>query len=96
MNVSSNIAAMNAASFNYGISAHNLANLSTEGFQAQEVSLTQGINGGPRPVVEQSSRGTDIATEMTRQHRLIYDYKANAQVVKMHDAMLGNVIDLLA
>ena len=96
MNVSANIAAMHAASFSYGISAHNMANASTDGFPAQEVSLSQGIDGGPRPVVEQSLRGTDIVTEMTRQQRLIYDYQANAQVVKMHDTMVGNVIDLLA
>lgn len=96
MNVSANISAMHAASYSFGVSAHNVSNLLTEGFKAQDVTLTEGIDGGPKPVVEQSKKGTDIVTEMTRQQRLIYDYKANAKVVKVQDEMLGGLIDTLA
>ena len=69
MNISAHISAMHAASYNFGVSAHNIANLSTEDFKAQEVTLSEGIYGAPRPVVEQSERGMDIVTEMTRQQR---------------------------
>ena len=96
MNVSANISAMQTAVYGFGVSSHNVANLSTDGFKSQEVVNTVGVDGGPRPVVEQTESGTDVVTEMTRQQRLMYDFKANAKVVKMHDEMIGSLINTLA
>ena len=96
MNVSANISAMNAASFSFGVSAHNLANMSTEGFKASEVTNIETPSGGPRPVVHKTEHGTDVTKEIIRQKQLTYDFKANAKVIQAHDQMVGTIIDILA
>jgi len=95
MNISSNIDAMHAASFSFQVSANNVANLSTADFKASEVDVTAGP-GGPQVSVRKTDHSTDLIHEMTKQRRLMYDFKANAQVVRTHDEMLGNIIDILA
>ena len=95
MNVSANISAMNAAAYSFNVSANNVANLSTEGFQADEVVKVSG-NSGPMVVVKKTDRPPEIVDEMVNQMRQTYDFKANAKVIKMHDEMIGTMINTIA
>jgi flagellar hook protein FlgE len=95
MNVSNNIAAMNAAAFSFETSAHNVANLSTEGYKTIEVTKSSG-RAGPTVSTKRSDSAPDIATEMVKQMRETYDFKANAKVITFHDEMVGTAINMLA
>ena len=96
MNVSANISAMEAAAYSFSVSAHNVANISTEDFKALEVTQTEGLDGGPYSVSHRSDHSTDISNEMVKQMRTMYDFKANAKVIQNHDEMVGTLIDILA
>ncbi len=95
MNISGNLAAMNAASYSFAVSANNVANASTDDFKAVEVTKTNSASG-PTAISKQSHSRPDIATEMVKQIRDTYDFKANAKAIKFHDEMVGTVIDMLA
>lgn len=95
MNISNNTAAINVASFSNSVSAHNVANLSTENYKALEVTKTAS-KSGPTASVKASNHAPDIATEMIKQMQNNYDAKANIKAIQSHDDMVGTVIDMLA
>lgn len=95
MQVSSNIQAMRAAMVEFSASAHNVANASTEGFKTVEVSRIEGP-GGPEVMTRRSEHGTDLSEEMVKQMRSVYDFKANAKVIKFQDEMIGTVVNMMA
>jgi hypothetical protein len=96
MNVSANISAMHAAAYSFNTSAHNVANIATENFDSIETVQTEGVDGGPYASSYRSDSSADISTEMLKQKRLMYDFKANAKVVGLQDQLVGNLIDILA
>jgi flagellar hook protein FlgE len=95
MNISANMAAMHAASYSLNVSANNVANISTENFRASETRQVASA-GGPKVSSYQANHGTDVASEMVKQIRLTYDFKANARVVRTQDEMIGKMIDIIA
>ena len=92
MNISSNINAMQNAAYTFMVSADNIANISTPDFKASEVVRST----GGQIAVEKTDHGTDLVHELTEQARTVYDFKANAKVIRNHDEMLGTVINMMA
>lgn len=95
MQISSNINAMRAASFEVATSAHNVANISTPDFKSIEVARTEGLNG-PQISTSRSDRGTELTEEVVKQMRSTYDFKANAKAIQFQDEMVGTVINMMA
>lgn len=95
METSSNINAMQAASFELATSAHNVANSSTPDYKTIEVQRRESFNG-PEVSTSRSDHGTNISEEMVQQMRSSYDFKANAKVVQFQNEMVGTVINMMA
>jgi len=90
-----NATAMTAMSNWMNNSAHNVANISTKGYNAIETTISDQANS----VVAQSSttqNETDLATEMTDQMVLGAGFEANADAIKTQDEMLGSLLDMKA
>lgn len=95
----SNIAlsGMNAAQNRLHASAHNIANLSTNGFTRQEVSQGTAIGGGTLTTfVNAGASGSSLETDMVQQLEAKNAFLANLSVFKTSDAMLGNLLDIQA
>ncbi len=107
-------AAMNVHARAQAVSAHNIANISTNGYipHRARFSLDPSVPAVLRQedppvagaVFDVTSRvardirpsGTDLATEIPRMISNQHAYKANAQVVRTADAMLGVLLDTRA
>jgi flagellar hook protein FlgE len=83
------------------ISANNVANLNTPGFQASQGIQTEMSPSGTRisaivktPNSNSADSNTDLATEMVNQQINKNDFAANAQVIKAKDKMLGALLDI--
>lgn len=91
------LSGMNAAQTQLNASAHNVANLNTEGFSRQEVSLTQQAEGGVSASVGTASRvGTSLETDVVTQLQAKNAFLANLAVFKTQDRMAGTLMDLQA
>nr|WP_315479586.1 flagellar basal body protein [uncultured Rhodoferax sp.] len=99
MNSLSSIAlsGMNAAQTSLNTSAHNVANLATEGFKRQETVQTEQPGGGVSTEVRQAevagnARETDVVTQLQAKHSFI----ANLAVFKTSNQMAGALLDTKA
>jgi flagellar hook protein FlgE len=107
MTVSSSLAALSglmATNTKHNVTAHNVANINTDEFQAQranqvENSPTQGTSISDIQRIEPKNlngSNTDLAKESVNQLENISTYKANVTTIKTQDGMDREVIDLLA
>lgn len=90
-----NSTAMTAMSNWMNNSAQNVANVSTDNYKATETTITNQNDA----VVAQSSKsknGTDLATEIPDQISIDKSFKANADVIKTQNQMLGSLLDMKA
>ncbi len=85
------------------ISAHDIANINTKGFEESTAHQTEAKPRGTRishitktPNRSGEMSNTDLAKESVEQIRNKQNLKANVRVAKTQDEMLGDVIDLLA
>ena len=92
------------------ISAHNTANLNTKNFKKSRASLKEGKHGGVEATVRKeevpgtptqetdpsdgASANVEIAEETVEQISARRGFKANAQVIRTQDEMLGKLLDL--
>ncbi len=99
MNVISSIAlsGMNAAQTRLQATAHNIANLDTQGFKRQEVSQSTVTEGGTLAQVSESvGSSIELETDMVQQLQAKNSYLANLSVFKANNAMLGTLLDIKA
>lgn len=105
MNVSFNTAAsgMRTAVTRHAVTAHDVANVNTPGFEERTVEQAEtrprgvrvaGINR--RPNLEPARSNTSLVEETKEQILNKNTFGANARVFKAQDEMTQNVIDLLA
>ena len=90
-----NATAMTAMSNWMNNSAHNVANVNTDNYKATQTTITNQNDA----VVEQSSQtnnSTELATEFTDQITIDKSFKANADVIKTQNEMLGSLLDMKA
>lgn len=98
MNVNSSISlsGMNAAQVRLQVSAHNIANLETQGFNRQEVAQSTQMAGGTYATVSAGSSGAALETDMVQQLQAKNSFLANLSVFKTNNAVLGTLLDISA
>lgn len=96
------LSGLNAASLGLGVTANNVANANSDGYQAKRLDLEDQSEGGVKasqtvasqePTVPGGSN-VDYATEMTNAMTQSTAYTANLQVMKTEDQMLGQFLDM--
>jgi flagellar hook-associated protein FlgK len=99
------LSGMRAAQLRLDVSAHNVANAQTPGFQRQQVAQTaQPASGGVRAQVgpgaatqAQGIGGLDrLAEDLVEQRMSVYSFAANLRTVQTQGAMLGVLLDTKA
>ena len=106
-----NIAAsgLSAASARLAVTAGNIANANSTGYQARRVtsapatgggvrvdSVTIGSAPGPTDLDGNPGSNVDLARESVDLTRAKHQYTAGAKLVKAGDRMLGTLLDVLA
>lgn len=74
-------------------SAHNVANVNTEGYSASQTTLNN-QNNSVVAQTRQTQNATDLAKEFTDQISIDKSFDANAQAIKAKDEMIGSLLDL--
>jgi flagellar hook protein FlgE len=88
------LSGMSAAQTQLNVSAHNIANMNTDGFKRQQVTQTAQAQGGVSAAVGTtevagSALLTDVVTQLQAKHAFI----ANLAVFKTHDKIAGALLD---
>lgn len=92
---------MNAATFRVANAAGNVANQQTPDYEARRVDLVERREGGVQVSQVRREEGlkvpgqsnVDLATELTGMVASAGQLKANAQVLKTEDEMLGGIFE---
>ncbi|MGP1579805.1 MAG: flagellar basal body rod C-terminal domain-containing protein [Wolinella sp.] len=77
-------------------SAHNVANVNTEGFRAHSTHLEERGEGGVNAQTRQNEERTDLVRETSDQMIAQKGVEANTQTIKTYDEMLGTVLNIKA
>lgn len=98
MNVNTSLSGMNATQTRLDVSAHNIANLSTQNFTRQEVKQSDSFNGGVNVTLASSSANADnnLETEMVEQLQSKSTYMANLSVFKTNNELMGTLLNIKA
>jgi flagellar basal body rod protein FlgB len=94
---------MQAAITRQSVSAHDVANINTDGFGQYSAYQTDMNPSGTRVShigrelnsIDRPSN-TDFATEAVEQKESLNDLKANSAVIKVQDRMMGALLDIFA
>ena len=91
------LSGMQSAGVRVAVSAHNLANLTTEDFRPQRSVQSALPGGGSQARVQQSDRPApvSIAREVVGQIQASVQYDASARVFAVGADMKGSLVDLL-
>ena len=77
--------------------AHNLANAGTEGFRRSSVVQAEQAGGGTRALWNRATAdGPAMAHDLVGQMAAGRHFEANLAVFKVHDAMAGALLDVVA
>lgn len=87
-----------AAGVRMGVSAHNVANLTTEDFHPLRSYQESVAGGGTRVQVERSptAETVDLAGEIVNQMTASLQARASMQVLKTDMGLIGSLLDLFA
>ena len=89
-------AGMNVASRTLDTSAHNTANMVTEGYRELDARGVETQSGVTVQIRERPREGVDPVKAAVDRRFSALMYRANLEVVKVADEMLGETTDLLA
>jgi flagellar hook-associated protein FlgK len=93
---------MQAAQRRLDVSAHNIANVATDGFQRQRVLAQTQPTGGVGVQVEPDGSpaapafGQDLIADVVAQRQAQHLFTANLRTVQTADRMLGSLLDAFA
>lgn len=92
------LSGMQSASTRMAVSAHNVANLLTEGFRPQRATQTAQASGGSQATVSTASQpeSVDLAREFVGQIEAKTQFKASARVLAAEAEMRGSLLDIFA
>ena len=95
------LSGMTAAQTQMSVSAHNLANGMTEGFQRQVVEQQANANGGVTATVitdpqEQQAAMQNLVQDVVQQLQAKNAFLANLQVFRSNNQVLGTLVNLQA
>ncbi len=88
------VSGMSAAQLRLQTSAHNIANLSTDGFRRQQVQQSSNPLGGVRASVTQARQpGHSLETDVVAQLQAKNDFLASLAVFRTSDRVTGSLLD---
>jgi len=88
---------MQAAQLRLNASANNVANAQTEGFRRDQVQQQAQAGGGVTARIDKVPQpGTDLAQDLVEQKSATYAFKANVQMIRSADDMMGRLLDMRA
>lgn len=88
---------LQAAQARLGASAHNIANMQTDGFKRETVSAQATPQGGVVVSISQAAQaGSDLTQDVVDQMSAKNAFMANVQVLKTADQMMGSLLDVRA
>lgn len=91
------LSGMNAAQTQLNASAHNVANLPTEGFRRHEVVASEQAGGGvTTQTVRSATVGSALESDVVTQLQAKHAFLANLAVFKTSNAMAGALVDKTA
>lgn len=91
------LSGMQAAQTALGVTAHNIANLSTAGFRRQGVVQTAAAQGGVQAAVTLATEpGTALEADVVNQLQAKHAFGANLAVFKASDEMAGALLSIRA
>lgn len=96
--MSTALTGMSSADAKLDATANNIANLDTPGYtptQPDLVSLSDNAGVAVAGYSPDSNGGPDLPTELVNLKQSATLYKANAQVVRASDQMLGTLLDVM-
>lgn len=105
MNISSSssVSGIQAAITRQSVSAHDIANINTDGFGQYTAHQSDMKPAGTRvshisrqPNSADNLSTTDFATEAIKQKESLNNLKANCAVIKVQDRMIGALLDIFA
>ena len=110
--VSDNLTAARISTMNLQASAHNLANVNTEGFQAQQITQSTGPGGeglqahvsptqASAPVILRDGQlrvqsNTDMTREAVTHMSAAAAFKSNMGVMQVQDSLTEAILDVVA
>jgi len=88
------LSGMTAAQARLNASAHNIANVNTNGFVRQQVTQTEQVGSGVAISVSQAGNpGSAIETDIVSQLRAKNAFLANLAVFRTHNNLAGKLLD---
>ena len=91
------LSGMNAAQTRMAVAGHNIANVQTPGFRAQQVAQRTQASGGVATAVTRAPQpGVSLANELVGQMSAGYAFKANLRTLEVERSMLGTLLDMQA
>jgi len=86
------------------VSANNVANADTNGFQPQQADFQQNTGGvsvnvppplaSPNPALANAPSATDLTLEMVNQLQYQTGFELSADVIKTANQMMGTLVDI--
>jgi flagellar hook protein FlgE len=101
MNISNNVSSMSAHQTMMNNSAHNVANVNTDGFVPKSTTINEegtSVKANTRQATDTgySKSQTDLSKEMPDQMIAQDATELNATTIKTQDEMLGTLLDMKA
>lgn len=92
------LSGMRSAQTRVGVSAHNVANLLTEGFRPQRAVQTSVASGGSQATVATASSAEPVRLEQEIIDQIVAktQFKASARVLEVGLDLKGSLLDILA
>lgn len=88
------LSGLQAAQARLGSTAHNIANAMTPGFRRQLVAQQSVQGGGVAATIERAPiAGDALAEDLVALKLAEHQFKANLQVLRTHDRLLGTLLD---
>ena len=86
---------MNAAQTRLQVSAHNIANLGTDGFRRQQVVQSDSTSGGASVSLSRApDAGSSMEADMVGLLQAKSAFLANLAVFRASDRMMGSLLDV--
>ncbi|MBK7951070.1 MAG: flagellar basal body rod protein [Deltaproteobacteria bacterium] len=92
------LSGMRSASTRIAVSAHNVANLLTDGFRPQRATQSAQASGGSQALVSTADQpeAVDLDREIVGQIEAKTQFKASLRVLGAEAEMRGSLLDILA
>lgn len=90
------LSGIDAAYFRMSVSAHNTANINTDGYKAYRVTQSELEGGGTVAHATQTDLPASYANEAVEQMVVGYSIRQNLVTVQTMNKMTGEVISMLA